>query len=109
MATGAVTIAHQFVMGNKKCAIIDVVGSSSYTTTGDALDLYAVGGFSAIHFVHTMITAPMPVINAAVAVYDRTNKKLQVFGTAANVKGLTESTAATDLSASTYRLFVVGY
>lgn len=109
MATGAVTIQHQFVFGNKKCVIVDVVGSSSYTTTGDALDLYTIGGFSAINFVWSMITAPLPVVNAAVVTYDRTNKKLQVFGTAANVKGLTETTAATDLSASTYRLFVVGH
>lgn len=109
MAVGAITIQHQFVFGNKKCCIVDVVGPASYTTTGDALDLYTIGGFSAINFVHTMITAPMPVINGAVITYDRTNKKMQVFGTAANVKGLTETTAATDLSASTYRFFVVGH
>lgn len=108
MAVGTVTVQKQGVIGNLKYAVVDVVGAASYTTTGDALDVFALGGFTSIYFVDITVIAPQPVVNAAQIVYDRTNKKLQAFGTAANVLGATEVTATTNLSAQTYRLFVIG-
>lgn len=108
MAIGAITVQRQGVMGNLKYAVIDVVGAASYTTTGDALDLFAAGGFTLIYMVDINVILPQPLTNAANVQYDKTNKKLQVFGTAAGVTGLTETTAATNLSGQTYRMFVLG-
>lgn len=108
MAVGTITVQKQGVLGNMKYAVVDVVGATSYTTTGDTLDLFSLGGFTTIYLVDCLIIAPQPVVNAPTVTYDRTNKKLQVFGTAANVLGATETTNATNLSAHTYRLFVLG-
>lgn len=108
MAVGTVTVQKQGVIGNMKYVVVDVVGATSYTTTGDALDLFALGGFTTIYMVNIEIINPSPVVNAPTVDYDTVNKKLQVFGTAANVAGLTETTAATNLSTHTYRLFAIG-
>lgn len=108
MAVGTIVVQKQGVIGAMKFAIVDVVGAASYTTTGDALDLFAIAGFTTIYMVDANIILPQPVVNAAMVTYDQVNKKLQVFGTAANVAGLTETTAATNLSAQKYRFFVIG-
>lgn len=109
MATGAVTVTKQGAFGNMKYGIVNVVGSASYTTTGDALNLGAVLGFTNIYFVDTNVAkSTPPATNFPAVLYDQVNKKLQVFGTAAGVTGLTETTAATDLSGQTYTLLVFG-
>lgn len=108
MATGAVTVVRQGVVGNLKYGIVNVVGSSSYTTTGDAIDLSAILGFTP-QFVHVNSNkTTAPTVNAPRWVLDITAKKLQAFGTAGNALGLTESTAATDFSNTTINIFAVG-
>ena len=114
MAVGAVIVTKQGVFGNVKYAIVNVVGATSYTTTGDALDLNAITGFSSIYATFPTyggaaggLTTP-PTVNAAIWRYDPTAKKLQAFGTAGAAAGLTESTAATNFSTSTITLFVLG-
>lgn len=108
MAVGAVTEIKRGVIGDLKYVVVTVVGAASYTTTGDALDLNAVTGINNIYLVLSDIAGPSPAVNAATVDYDATAKKLQVFGTAANVLGLTEVTAATNLSTQTYTLLVIG-
>lgn len=108
MAVGAITVQRQGVMGNLKYAVVDVVGATSYTTTGDALDLFAQGGFTLIYMVDCNVIVPTPLVTAPTVSYDKTAKKLQMFGTAAGVSGLTESTAATNFSTFTIRCFVLG-
>lgn len=108
MAVGVVTVQKQGAIANMKYAVVDVVGAASYTTTGDALDLNAICGFTNIYMVDANLQAPVPAVNVPNISYDKTNKKLQIFGTAAGVTGLTESSAATNLSGQTYRLFVLG-
>lgn len=109
MATGAVTVLKQGVLGNMKYGVVSVVGSASYTTAGDALDLNAVLGFTNIYFVDiTVAKTTPPLVNYPVVVYDATNKKVQSFSTAAAAAGLTEATAATNFSGLTYNLFVIG-
>ncbi len=108
MAVGAVTVQRQGVLGNLKYAVVDVVGATSYTTGGDALDLFAAGGFTLIYFVDITQILPQPIVTAPTVSYDQTNKKLQLFGTAAGASGVTEATAATNFSTAKFRLFVVG-
>lgn len=108
MAVGTITVQKQGVIGNMKYAVVDVVGAASYSTTGDALDLNAVCGFTQIYLVDANVVAPQPVVVRVAVEYDKTNKKLQCFGTAGSASGTTECTAATNLSAQTYRLFVIG-
>src|SRR5258706_5216488 len=113
MAVGAITVTKQGVFGNVKYAIVNVVGTGSYTTAGDALDLNAVCGFSSIYAVFPSYggiasqktTAPTTL--APVWLYDIQSKKLQAFGTAAGATGLTEATAAGNFSAVTITLFVL--
>jgi len=108
MPVGTVTVQKQGVIGNMRYAIVDVVGATSYTTTGDALDLFGLGGFTTIYRVDVDTITPAPLVNAPTVSYDRTNKKLQCFGTAAAASGLTESTAATNFSTYTFRLLAWG-
>ena len=111
MAAVTGKVAHSGVIGNLKYALVDVVGPASYTGSGgDGLDLETTCGMTTIIFaLGGMITVPMPIVNATIVSYDRTNKKMQAFGTAANVKGATETTNGTDLSANTFRFFVLGH
>lgn len=109
MAVGTVTVTNQGVIGNLKYATVDIVGTASYTTTGDALDLNAVCGMTTLLFVdvnHVKTTAP--TVTFPVWAYDKTAKKLQAFCTAAGATGLTEATAAGNFSTSTISLFVIG-
>ncbi len=114
MATGAVTVTKQGVLGNMKYAIVNVVGTSSYTTAGDALDLNAICGMTSLFAVFpgygggasAKTTAPSTV--APLWLYDVQSKKLQAFSTAAGATGFTEATAAGNFSAQTVTLFVLG-
>lgn len=109
MAVGAITVTKTGVLGNMKYAVLNVVGSSSYTTTGDALDLFAVCGLTSIYYVHESSNkTTVPSVNMPFWQYDQTAKKLQAFGTAANALGLTEATSTTDFSNTTITLFVLG-
>lgn len=114
MAVGAVTVSKVGVFGNVKYGIVNVVGASSYTTAGDALDLNAILGFSSIYAVFpsyggaASAKTTAPTVNAPVWVYDLVSKKLQAFGTAGNALGLTEATAATSFANTTVTLFVLG-
>lgn len=109
MATGAVTVSKTGVIGNMKYGVVSIVGSSSYTTTGDALDLFTILGMSAIHYCGaSSLKTAAPTVNEPRWVYDTGTKKLQAFGTAGNALGLTEATSTTDFSNTTVTLFVVG-
>lgn len=109
MAVGAITVVKQGVVGNMKYGVVDVVGPASYTTTGDALDLNAVLGFTNIYAVDVFVSkiAP-PAVNAPIPLYDAVSKKLQLFGTAANALGATEATSTTVFSNQTFRFLVFG-
>lgn len=114
MAVGAITVSKTGVFGNCKYAIVNVVGATSYTTTGDALDLNAVCGFSSLYAVFptyggaASVKTAVPTVNAATWVYDPTAKKLQAFGTAGNALGQTEATSTTNFANTTITLFVLG-
>jgi len=109
MAVGAISVVKQGVIGNMKYAVVDVIGAASYTTTGDALDLNAVCGFTAIYGVDVFVSKQTPpAVNAPIPLYDAVSKKFQLFGTAANALGSTESTAATNFSNQTFRFLVFG-
>lgn len=114
MAVGAITVTKQGVLGNMKYAVVNVVGATSYTTTGDALDLNAVTGFSTIYGVFPgyggagSAKTAAPTVNAAIWLYDIVSKKLQAFGTAANALGSTEATSTTNFANTTITLFVLG-
>lgn len=114
MAVGAVTVTRQGVIGNMKYAIVNVVGATSYTTTGDTLDLNAITGYSSIYGAIALYAGSAsaktaaPTVNAPVWTYDIVSKKLQAFGTAGNALGLTEATAATNFANTTVTLLVIG-
>lgn len=109
MALGAVSIIKQGVYGNTKYVFLNVIGSASYTTTGDALPLPAICGMpNTILYVDVDLLTPSPGVTFPVGSYDYVNQKLQVFGTAAGASGLTESTAATNFSTFTFRLQIFG-
>jgi len=109
MAVGAITVTKQGVLGNMKYAIVNVVGATSYTTTGDALDLNAVCGMTNIYMVSTShFKTTAPTVVHPVWEYDIVSKKLQGFATAAGATGLTELTNGGSFAASTIVLFVLG-
>lgn len=109
MAVGTTTVVKQGVIGNMKYAVVDVVGATSYTTTGDALDLNAICGFTNIYMVDVTVNkTTAPAVNIPLVSYDVVAKKLQSFATAAAAAGFTETTNATNLSALTIRCFVIG-
>ena len=109
MAVGAVTVNRQGVIGNLKYVQLSVVGAASYTTTGDALDLNVIGGFSNLLFVDMNSLKTIGTsTNQPSWSYDSVNKKLQAFGTAANALGLTEATAGTNFSNTTVNIFALG-
>lgn len=109
MAVGTVSVIKQGVLGNMKYALVNVVGAASYTTTGDALNLEAVTGFSNIYFVDSApFKTASPTTNQSSWAYDKVNKKLQGFGTAAGATGLTEVGSGVDVSATTITLFILG-
>lgn len=114
MAVGAITVTKQGVLGNMKFAIVNVVGATSYTTSGDALDLNAVTGYSSLYAVFPAYggsagaKTAAPTTVAPLWLYDIQSKKLQAFGLAAGATGFTEATAGGNFSAATVTLFVLG-
>lgn len=109
MAVGTISVVKQGAMGNMKYGVVDVVGTASYTTTGDALDLNAILGFTAIYGVDCFVskTTP-PAVNAPIPLYDSVSKKFQLFGTAAAAAGATEATSTTSFAGYTFRFLVFG-
>lgn len=95
-----VKIIDRTIFGDKRVVFADVTFDASYATGGEALDLKLLG-LDQVAFVQSQPTAGYQVEYAA--------GKLLVKGTGAAAKGaFTELDAATDLSALTIRVMVIG-
>lgn len=110
MAVGTVTMKHRWVNGNKKERIVEVVGSSSYTTGGDSLTAANLG-LKTVHFASVSVKTGSA---GWTGYYDVTNSKLVVYGDGANTgttstsAGAPQAASTTDLSGVTFVVRAVG-
>jgi hypothetical protein len=91
-------IGQSFVAGDRVMVSVDIKGDNAYPTGGTPITPQMFGLDSVDHFDATTESG-----GGNLAAYDYANKKLKMF-TAFS----TEVTAATDLSAKTWRTLVIG-
>jgi hypothetical protein len=106
MALGAVKILRKSYSDGLGIVIADIVGSSSYTTGGDAITAATLGLPSGATIYGVSIMAGANTVGSPLLVWDPAGT-IRAYGTAAGATGLTECTAAGNFSTHTYRVLVL--
>lgn len=107
MALGTVTPVTTIQLSGANLHIVDVqlTSGANYTAGGEGFDVAQVPAASG------KILAVVPVgantTNSPMVVWDKTNKKLKLYGTAAAATGFTECTAGGDFSTYSSRCLVI--
>jgi len=96
LGTTAAGTFRRFVIGNRKCVLVDITGDTSYPTGGSSLTAAQLG-------LRSVEYADTPQATGGVTfTYDRANSKLMTF------TGGTQTTNATNQSSISARMMFIG-